>query len=211
MTGPPELAYPRPVCAFFGAGTHGFWWAPRTSNPLSGISVSEVGSIPTRSRHFSFGSGRLAALILILVSSTVAPDGPAAAATGAGGDSTSVGRAEGFAAPFWVMMRSVAVPGWGQAHNGHWLKAAVLGGAEAAFVYGAVEENRLSSIAARNGDEAGADAHRGRKKDYIWWGAFTLLLSAGDAYVDAHLSGFDAEFREEDSAVVLSYSFEVAP
>jgi hypothetical protein len=107
------------------------------------------------------------------------------------------------------MARSLVVPGWGQAHNGPWLKAALFAGAEGALIYGVFEEDRLARDADEMGDDALADSHRSYKKDYLWWGAFAMLLSVGDAYVDAHLRGFDAEFREEDSAILLS--FEVRP
>jgi hypothetical protein len=128
-----------------------------------------------------------------------------ARAAGEGVDSTSVGRATGFRAPFWVMMRSAAVPGWGQAYNGKWWKAALLGGAELGFGYGIWKEDRLAKDAKEQGDHLSASQHSLRKKDYLWWGAFTVLLSLGDAYVDAHLHGFDAEFRDEDTAVLLRY------
>jgi hypothetical protein len=107
------------------------------------------------------------------------------------------------------MARSVVVPGWGQVHNAKWLKAALFAGAEGALIYGIIEEDRLAGEAEDVGDDALADAHRANKKDYLWWGAFVVLLSAGDAYVDAHLRGFKAEFREEDAAVLLRY--EVTP
>jgi len=129
-------------------------------------------------------------------------------------DSTDLGRARGFGRPFWVMMRSVAIPGWGQAHNGKWLKMVLIGGTESAFIYGAINEDRLARDAARRGGEHPEESyywgqvsedHKSSKRDYIWWGAFTLLVSMGDAFVDAHLKGFDAEFRQADSAVLISY------
>jgi hypothetical protein len=112
------------------------------------------------------------------------------------------------------MMRTVAVPGWGQAHNGKWFKAGLFGGTESAFILGAIREDKLARDAARQGGEDPALAdewgqisqdHKARKRDYIWWGAFTLLLSMGDAFVDAHLRGFNAEFRQADSAVRVGY------
>jgi hypothetical protein len=134
-------------------------------------------------------------------------------AAGSAADSSSVGRGKGFDRPFWVMMRSAAVPGWGQAKNGQWVKAVLLGGAEVGLYGAAVREDRLAGDARRNArlrpDESWywlsrAEAHKSRKKDYVWWGSFALLLSLGDAYVDAHLKGFDAEFKTQDSAMMLS-------
>jgi len=149
----------------------------------------------------------LLALCGLLVLATVVQASPD------GVDSTSVGRAKAANSPFWVMMRSVAVPGWGQAKNDQWVKAVLLGGTETAFIVGAIREDRLAGedreSAHENPDDAWyyndqAEAHKSRKRDYVWWGAFTLLLSMGDAYVDAHLKGFDAEFKVEDSAMMLS-------
>lgn len=111
-------------------------------------------------------------------------------------------------------MRSVAVPGWGQAKNGAWIKAAIFAGAEGAFIAGIVDEGRRADDAAALAKsqpefeeywEARAEDHRARRKDYIWWGAFSVLLSMGDAYVDAHLKGFKAEFRPDDAALLLSF------
>jgi hypothetical protein len=96
------------------------------------------------------------------------------------------------------------VPGWGQLHNGKWAKAIVLGGTEIGFGYGIWREHHLAKDASKIGDSGDADQHWARKRDYLWWGAFTLLLSLGDAYVDAHLRGFDVEFRVS-SAVLLLY------
>jgi hypothetical protein len=133
-------------------------------------------------------------------------------------DSSTVGRRGGFNRPFWVMMRSAVVPGWGQLHNGSWLKALVFGGAQCAFIYGFYNEDRLAEDAAElalHYPELGPEYreissdHRAKKKDYIWWGAFATILSLGDAYVDAHLNRFDVEFRPEDSSMLLS--FEVYP
>jgi len=115
------------------------------------------------------------------------------------------------------MMRSAALPGWGQLQNGKWFKAILLGGTECGFLYGIYNEDRLADDAGRKTRQypedssegiywkSESDRHRATKKDYLWWGAFTLMLSLGDAYVDAHLQRFDVEFREEDSAIRLSF------
>jgi hypothetical protein len=140
----------------------------------------------------------------------------AAADTAAQQDSTRLGGGKRFSSPFWVMMRSAAVPGWGQLHNGKWWKAVLIGGTETAFIYGIFREDYLADRAAEKARSEPdpslaaqwrgiSSSHKSNKRDYLWWGAFTVLLSIGDAYVDAHLKGFDVEFREEDSAVLLSF------
>ena len=170
--------------------------------------MSEVGSIPTRPRQPLLA---LLAAALILAAPALPATGRSSEAA-AEYDTTSVGRARGFDAPVWVMFRSAVVPGWGQLHNGRWWKAVLLGGAECAFVYGLLREDRLADEASRKARENPSEEsywrflssqHRDRKRSYLWWGAFTALLSVGDAYVDAHLRGFEMEFREEDQAVLL--------
>jgi hypothetical protein len=116
-------------------------------------------------------------------------------------------------APFKVMLRSAVVPGWGQLYNHQPLKAGLVIGGEGFLVGSALRELSLQNDAkqravdaAASGDlaaaataELEADAHRNRKIDWIWWTLAAHLLSMADAYVDAHLSTFDADFGREES------------
>jgi len=40
-------------CLVSGRGAAESRWAPRTSNPLGGMNMSQVGSTPIRSRHYN--------------------------------------------------------------------------------------------------------------------------------------------------------------
>lgn len=118
------------------------------------------------------------------------------------------------AKPFTVMLRSAAVPGWGQVYNHKVLKAAAVVGVEGFLVFGALQElkrqnealDRRASIEDTN-DPAYLQAtldentHRNRKISYIWFGVAAHLLSMADAYVDAHLASFDADFGPPETAV----------
>ncbi len=135
-------------------------------------------------------------------------------------DTSDLGRAGGFRRPFWVMMRSVMIPGWGQAYNGKWFKAVLFGGVESGFIYGIADESRLANEASRNAAERPyeasywegvAQSHRSNRTDYIWWGAFTLLLSMGDAFVDAHLRGFNIEFKQAGDTTLTGASYAPRP
>jgi hypothetical protein len=106
-----------------------------------------------------------------------------------------------------VMLRSVLVPGWGQWANGKHLKAIVVAGGEGYLIYRAVHAGRLESDARdqakRDPDRetawlAEADKFNEERRKYTWWGIFAVVLSMGDAYVDAHLRGFDVEFEPQD-------------
>ena len=119
--------------------------------------------------------------------------------------------------PVYVMLRSAVVPGWGQLYNRKVLKAAGVVAGEGLLAYQALSEHkkeneavdRLSALLDAGvgpGDPAyqavdqDREAHRNRKINWIWWGVAAHLLSMVDAYVDAHLATFDADFGPPASA-----------
>jgi hypothetical protein len=116
------------------------------------------------------------------------------------------------------MLRSAAVPGWGQVYNHKYVKAAAVVGVEGFLVVKALQElkrenqalDRQGAIIESGGDVTDPDyvqavldqsTHRNRKISYIWFGVAAHLLSMMDAYVDAHLASFDADFGPPESAV----------
>ncbi len=96
-------------------------------------------------------------------------------------------------------------PGWGQLYARSGWRAALAWGATG--FYGAhllrndrraarwQERSRLlpEGSAARLTAAAYADEFRERVRDYAWWELGALLIIALDAYVDAHLYGFDRD------------------
>jgi hypothetical protein len=114
-----------------------------------------------------------------------------------------------FDTPRWVMLRSLALPGWGQLHNGSWFKAAALGGGEIWLVAGLVDENRRmqqlmeeADLAQAKGDNAGfnaaVEAYNRRLEGFVsrqWWLGGLLAYALMDAYVDAHFRDFKVEFE----------------
>ncbi len=122
------------------------------------------------------------------------------------------------AKPFTVMLRSAAVPGWGQVYNHKLLKAVAVVSVEGLLAFSALREYRLendavdrqSAILAAGGDIEGPEyllakqdkiTHQNRKVSWIWWGIAAHLLQMADAYVDAHLSTFDTDFGPPQSAL----------
>jgi hypothetical protein len=118
------------------------------------------------------------------------------------------------------MLRSAAVPGWGQVYNHKYVKAGVVIAGEGLLAYQAVQElrrenraiDRQDLILAGGGDitdpayldaQLDQETHRNKKINWIWWGIAAHLLSMMDAYVDAHLATFDADFGPPQSAVNL--------
>ena len=122
-------------------------------------------------------------------------------------DSARAGIPRGrFDAPRWVMLRSVAVPGWGQLHNGSWLKAALLGGGEVWLIAGLVEDGRRLRDLKAEADQAvdterhnaAVDAYNSRLARVVsrqWLLSGVLVYAMLDAYVDAHFRDFKLEFE----------------
>jgi hypothetical protein len=116
-----------------------------------------------------------------------------------------------FDAPGWVMLRSLAVPGWGQAHNRAWLKAAAVAGAEgwlALAIRGDLGElDRLDAAvaAARAAGDPDAEnsavlaynARLDRMVSRQWLLGGVVAYALLDAYVDAHFRNFRLEFEND--------------
>ena len=107
------------------------------------------------------------------------------------------------------MARSAIVPGWGQVYNRQPLKAVAVVAGEGFLTYKIFQELRreneaidrlalATDDAAANAAEADRIDHYTRKINWIWWTAAAHLLQMADAYVDAHLLNFDAEFGPPD-------------
>jgi len=133
--------------------------------------------------------------------------GSAASLDSAGTDTTRRKAPEefkGFEKPRWVMLRSVAVPGWGQWHNGARLKAGVIAGVEGVYVAKLfADHSKLNDLdanvhAARASGNAAAEeiavaAYNDRSNKFIahqWWLGAILAYSMLDAYIDANFRNF---------------------
>lgn len=106
-----------------------------------------------------------------------------------------------------ALWRSVALDGWGQAHNGEWLKAALFSGAELAVVVGAMGQHREWKRWAKRRDAATdadelefaatrADFYLKDRNKILWWWLWLKLASTLDAYVSGSLSNFDAGWEQ---------------
>jgi hypothetical protein len=89
------------------------------------------------------------------------------------------------------MLRSMVVPGWGQLYNGKPLKALIYAGAQLGFIWGAHVQNDRYHYYRHLGWEVDADFYKNDRNRQLWWLFGVTLLSMGDAFVDAHLYGFD--------------------
>ncbi|MBN1558981.1 hypothetical protein JW998_01935 [candidate division KSB1 bacterium] len=90
--------------------------------------------------------------------------------------------------PTGAMLRSIFLPGWGQFYNGKWFKGIIIGGAEIGLVANAIVLNRWAQEAATEEEFLYYIDNRNLS---FWLLGATILYSMVDAYVDAHLFGFD--------------------
>ena len=117
--------------------------------------------------------------------------------------------------PWAIMTRSALVPGWGQWTNGRHLKSVLVAGGEVAVGLQLLDahedtEDALDrqSAAIAAGDDAAAalagaeyDAAFERRATWAWVTALAIALSMADAYVDAHLLQFDADFGPDPGII----------
>lgn len=104
-----------------------------------------------------------------------------------------------------AVLRSAAIPGWGQLYNESWFKVPIVVGLTGFMVWGIVTEHAnyrtyadLYDASITEDLPAGNLLHkrfrefyRDRRDTYGWWLLVTYLLQLADAYVDAALFGFD--------------------
>ena len=97
-----------------------------------------------------------------------------------------------------AMTASAVYPGLGQLLNGTEHKAAIVCAVETFLVAGLVVEDRRARNSLRlykqTSDERYYDEyseHFDNRQTLVWWAAIAALYGLVDAYVDAHLAGFD--------------------
>jgi hypothetical protein len=109
-----------------------------------------------------------------------------------------------FSSPTGVMLRSLVVPGWGQATNGAWVKAVLVAGGESALIATLIRDsNKLKDLDPNSVEYNDVYDRRNRE---AWWLGGVVFLSMVDAFVDAHLKGFDVELGPEPSENQLRVS-----
>ena len=100
-----------------------------------------------------------------------------------------------FRSPTGIMLRSLVVPGWGQATNGEWVKAGVVAAAEGYFIYTLIRDSdRLRGLEPGTPEYVNLENQRNAN---AWWLGGVVLLSMVDAYVGAHLRGIEVRIGPE--------------
>ena len=201
-------------------GAAGDWCRLRTSNPSGGVRTSPVGSIPTRSRHPGtyVGSSRVkyrvraSVLCLLFLAGGLTAPTAARAQEEAPADTADAGQlappTPGAAldttpsppvSPLGAFARSLVLPGWGQAEVDEPIRGAVYFAAEAASLWMVFKTQTKLSAAERGapGDSVTAlvESRTGQREDWIVLSAFFALMSGVDAWVSAHLYGFEGKLE----------------
>lgn len=137
-------------------------------------------------------------------------------------DSTVL-RRPGYKSPSGALLRSLAVPAWGQLYNGSYIKAGIIGSLESFLIYQTVYYFRRTSryedlytndtTAARYYLFQQYDRYRDLRNQHIWLLGITVFFSMFDAYVDAHLKNFsvdltpDFDGQNQDLTLWLNVTF----
>ena len=169
------------------------------------LKPSEVGSIPTHSRH----------LLGIVCALAFAATSPALAQEEVPDDAVTEEKAPERIwigpSPFERAVRSVAFPAWGQLTNGKNKKAVALFSAQT-YIYARLmietrkgnEANRLAdrlegegaSLGDVNVARSSAADHFSRRRNLFFWAFVAGFYGALDAYVDANFGDIEAELEE---------------
>ena len=116
-----------------------------------------------------------------------------------------------------AMLRSMVLPGWGQAYNDEWVKAAAFTLAELSLLYGArVQHTKWRDWKATRAeafmgdDEALKEFSLLREEFYLddrnkllWWWMFVRLAGVLDAYVGGAMSNYDDDTESSTSRLRL--------
>lgn len=90
-----------------------------------------------------------------------------------------------------AVLRSLVVPGWGQFYNESYIKAAAFAVIEGTLIYSASHQHDEMMRFKTGGDFFRERFYRNNRNKLLWWLTGVVLLSMGDAYVDAHLYHLD--------------------
>ncbi len=115
---------------------------------------------------------------------------------------------------------SMVLPGGGQIYNHKFLKAGIYIAAESIFIYGAViQDQRLNDARDLISEmkletvpdlhkidyyEFLTDRYKKERNNFIWLSIGTILLSAGDAYVDSYFSEFKRDIFSKGDKLTVS-------
>lgn len=109
-------------------------------------------------------------------------------------DTLVSGKKSNFRSPSGALLRSLAVPGWGQLYNKKYLKAVIVAGGQGVLLGTAIVEWKRATDAKNDTSLPAFERledyrlHTNNRNMLLWLYAAAAVVSMLDAYVDAHLS-----------------------
>ncbi len=97
--------------------------------------------------------------------------------------------------PGMAVLLSLLIPGGGQIYTQNYWKAVLIVPAEVGLGYFSYREHRLAQKALTAGDSVNCSRHQDRRNTFLFWTAGVIVFSMADAYVSAHMFGFDQQLR----------------
>ncbi len=112
--------------------------------------------------------------------------------------------------PKGAMIRAILFPGWGQWYNKKQIKSGVVFLAESGIIGAAIYWNRKAK---NETDTFYRDFYIDNRNLAFWYLGGFILISMADAFVDAHLAGFDISPElgilsgDQRGRIVVKYNF----
>jgi hypothetical protein len=109
-------------------------------------------------------------------------------------DTLVSGKKTNFRSPSGALLRSLAIPGWGQMYNKKYLKAVIVAGGQGVLLGTAIVEWKRATDSKNDASQPLATRledyrlHTNNRNMLLWLYAAATVVSMLDAYVDAHLS-----------------------
>ncbi|HXF48017.1 MAG TPA: DUF5683 domain-containing protein [Verrucomicrobiae bacterium] len=109
-------------------------------------------------------------------------------------DTLMPGKKSNLRSPTGALLRSLAIPGWGQVYNKKYFKAIIVAGGQGVLLGSAIAEWKRASDAKNDTSLSSFQRledyrlHTNNRNMLLWLYAAATVVSILDAYVDAHLS-----------------------
>lgn len=119
------------------------------------------------------------------------------------------GKKTNLRSPTGALLRSLAVPGWGQAYNKKYFKAVIVAGGQGVLLGTAIVEWKRASDAKKDASVPSDERlenyrlHTNNRNLFLWLYAAATVVSILDAYVDAHLSQDTGEGVPKIGGIIL--------
>jgi hypothetical protein len=111
--------------------------------------------------------------------------------------------------PMGAFVRSLVIPGWGQAALGKTTRGAFYFTMEATSLWMLIKTQAKLDAAERAGNEDLINARTEQREDWVALAVFWALFAGVDAWVSAHLWGFEGEVvapPDGSAGVAIQYS-----